>query len=57
MLLRIKGIILMGLVYRQFLEEEIGAIKSEMIDFFTINQTQKQKKSMKRTMIKTYFRK
>ena len=34
MLLRIKGITLMGLVYRQFPEEEIGAIKSEMIDFF-----------------------
>ena len=44
MLLRIKGITLMGLVYRQFPEEEIGAIKSEMIDFFTTNQTQKQKK-------------
>ena len=50
MLLRIKGITLMGLVYRQFPEEEIGAIRSEMIDFFTINQTQKQKKFVKRTM-------
>ena len=43
MLLRIKGITLMGLVYRQFPEEEIRAIKREMIGIFTINQTQKQK--------------
>ena len=48
-LLRMKRITLMDLVYRQFPEEELGAIKREMIDFFTINQTQKQKKSVKRT--------